>query len=39
MPPPPTIDEAYHFGMFTMRAILDGRARELIDHARVNVTR
>jgi hypothetical protein len=32
-------DEAYHFGMFTMKAVLDGRARELIDLARVNLTR
>jgi pyruvate dehydrogenase (quinone) len=30
---------AYQFGMFTMTAVLDGRARELIDLARVNLTR
>jgi pyruvate dehydrogenase (quinone) len=39
MPPKTTIEEAYHFGMFTMKAVLDGRARELIDLARVNLTR
>jgi pyruvate dehydrogenase (quinone) len=39
MPPKTTVDEAYHFGMFMMKAVLDGRARELIDLARVNLTR
>jgi pyruvate dehydrogenase (quinone) len=39
MPPKTTLDQAYHFGMFTMKAILDGRATELIDLARVNVMR
>ncbi len=37
MPPKTTIGEAYHFGMFTMQAVLDGRARELIDLAKVNL--
>ena len=32
-------DEAYQFGMFTMTALLDDGARELIDLARVNLTR
>jgi pyruvate dehydrogenase (quinone) len=39
MPPKTTLDQAYHFGMFTMKAILDGRATELIDLAKVNLTR
>jgi pyruvate dehydrogenase (quinone) len=39
MPPKTTADEAYHFGMFMMKAVLDGRARELVDLARVNLTR
>jgi pyruvate dehydrogenase (quinone) len=39
MPPKTTADEAYHFGMFTMKAVLDGRARELVDLAKVNLWR
>jgi pyruvate dehydrogenase (quinone) len=39
MPPKTTIGEAYHFGVFMMAAVLDGRARELIDLAKVNLTR
>jgi pyruvate dehydrogenase (quinone) len=39
MPPKTTLDQAYHFGMFTMKAVLDGRGAELIDLARVNLTR
>jgi pyruvate dehydrogenase (quinone) len=39
MPPKTTMDQAYHFGMFTMKAVLDGRATELIDLAKVNLTR
>jgi pyruvate dehydrogenase (quinone) len=39
MPPKTTVDEAYHFGMFMMKAVLDGRAHELIDLAKVNLTR
>jgi pyruvate dehydrogenase (quinone) len=39
MPPTTTIDEARHFGMFMMKAVLDGRAGELIDLAKVNLTR
>jgi pyruvate dehydrogenase (quinone) len=39
MPPKTTADQAYHFGMFTMKAVLDGRARELVDLARVNLRR
>jgi pyruvate dehydrogenase (quinone) len=39
MPPTTTIDEAHKFGLFMMKAVLDGRAGELIDLARVNLTR
>src|SRR5246127_3571329 len=39
MPPKTTVDEAYHFGMFTMKAVLDGRAAQLIDLAKVNLHR
>jgi len=39
MPPKTTLDQAYHFGMFTMKAVLDGRAGELIDLAKVNLSR
>ena len=39
MPPKTTLDQAYHFGMFMMKAVLDGRATELIDLAKVNLTR
>jgi pyruvate dehydrogenase (quinone) len=39
MPPKTTLDQAYHFGMFTMRAVLDGRAKELVDLANTNLWR
>jgi len=39
MPPTTTFDEAHHFGMFMLKAVLDGRAKELIDLAKVNLTR
>jgi pyruvate dehydrogenase (quinone) len=39
MPPKTTVDEAYHFGMFMMKAVLDGRATQLIDLAKVNLAR
>jgi len=39
MPPKATLEQAYHFGMFTMKAVLDGRAAELIDLAKVNLLR
>jgi pyruvate dehydrogenase (quinone) len=38
MPPKTTLDQAYHFGMFTMKAVLDGRASQLIDLAKVNLS-
>jgi pyruvate dehydrogenase (quinone) len=37
MPPTTTLDEATKFGLFMMKAVLDGRARELIDLAKVNL--
>ena len=39
MPPKTTLDQAYHFGTFMMKAVLDGRASQLIDLAKVNLTR
>jgi pyruvate dehydrogenase (quinone) len=39
MPPKTTLDQAYHFGMFTMKAVLDGRAKELVDLAKTNLWR
>ena len=39
MPPKTTSTQAYHFGMFLMKAVLDGRAGELIDLAKVNFVR
>jgi pyruvate dehydrogenase (quinone) len=39
MPPKTTMDEAKKFGIFMMRAILDGRASQLVDLAKVNLTR
>ena len=39
MPPTTTFGEARQFGLFMMKAVLDGRAGELIDLARVNLTR
>src|SRR5882757_1221603 len=39
MPPTTTVDQAKHFGLFMMKAVLDGRAHELIDLARVNIDR
>ena len=39
MPPVTTLDEAHHFGLFMMRAVLDGRCNELIQLAKENLTR
>ncbi|RFU48567.1 ubiquinone-dependent pyruvate dehydrogenase [Paraburkholderia sp. DHOC27] len=39
MPPKTTVEEAWHFGLFLMQAVMDGRGRELIDLAKVNLTR
>jgi len=37
MPPKATLDQAFHFGVFTLKAVMDGRAGELIDLARTNL--
>jgi pyruvate dehydrogenase (quinone) len=39
MPPTTTFDEAKHFGLFTMKAVLDGRFAQLIDLAKSNLSR
>jgi pyruvate dehydrogenase (quinone) len=39
MPPTITVDEAHKFGVFMLKAVLDGRAGELIDLAKVNLLR
>jgi pyruvate dehydrogenase (quinone) len=39
MPPKTTLTQARGFGLFLMRAVLDGRATQLIDLAKANLTR
>ena len=39
MPPVTTLDQAHHFGLFMLKAVLDGRAAQLIDLANVNLLR
>ncbi|WP_339508288.1 ubiquinone-dependent pyruvate dehydrogenase [Pseudomonas sp. RL_35y_Pfl2_P42] len=39
MPPKTTFAEAQGFGLFMLKAVLDGRARQLIDLAKVNLVR
>jgi pyruvate dehydrogenase (quinone) len=39
MPPKTTLDQAQHFGMFMLKAVLDGRATQLVDLAKVNWAR
>jgi pyruvate dehydrogenase (quinone) len=39
MPPTTILDEAHKFALFMMKAVLDGRAGELIDLAKVNLAR
>jgi pyruvate dehydrogenase (quinone) len=39
MPPTTTFEEAHKFGMFMLKAVLDGRGSELIDLAKVNLRR
>jgi pyruvate dehydrogenase (quinone) len=39
MPPKTELAEVHKFGLFMMRAVMDGRARELIDLAKVNWVR
>ena len=39
MPPKTKLDDAQHFGMFLIKAVLDGRGTQLIDLARTNLIR
>jgi len=39
MPPVTTLDEAHKFGVFMLKAVLDGRGAELIDLAKSNLDR
>lgn len=39
MPPKTTLGEAKEFGLFMLKAVMDGRASELIDLAKVNLLR
>ena len=39
MPPKTTPDQAYKFGTFLLKAVLNGRGTQLIDLAKVNLTR
>ena len=39
MPPNTTLEEAGHFGMFLMKAVLDGRIGQLVDLTKSNLTR
>jgi pyruvate dehydrogenase (quinone) len=37
MPPRTTLEQVTNFGLFTLRAVMDGRASQLIDLARTNL--
>jgi pyruvate dehydrogenase (quinone) len=37
MPPKATLEQATSFGLFTLKAVMDGRAAQLIDLARTNL--
>lgn len=39
MPPTTTIEEAWKFSLFMMEAVMDGRGKEVVDIAKVNLTR
>ena len=39
MPPPTTADQAHNFGLFMLRAVMDGRRQQLVDLAKVNLFR
>jgi pyruvate dehydrogenase (quinone) len=39
MPPKTTLEQAHNFGLFMMKAVLDGRAAQLINLAEVNLLR
>jgi pyruvate dehydrogenase (quinone) len=37
MPPKATVEQAAHFSLFALKAVMDGRAGQLIDLARTNL--
>jgi pyruvate dehydrogenase (quinone) len=37
MPPKATFDQALHFSLFMAKAVMDGRATQVIDLARTNL--
>jgi pyruvate dehydrogenase (quinone) len=39
LPPKTTLEQAYRFNLFMLKAVLDGRATELVDLARTNLLR
>jgi len=39
MPPVTTLDEAHKFGVFMLKAVMDGRGDQLIDLAKTNFVR
>jgi pyruvate dehydrogenase (quinone) len=39
MPPTTTADQAHKFGLFMLRAVMDGRRQQLVDLAKVNLFR
>jgi pyruvate dehydrogenase (quinone) len=39
MPPTTTFDEAKHFGVFTLKAVMDGRFNELVDLGKTSLLR
>jgi pyruvate dehydrogenase (quinone) len=39
MPPVTTIDEAWRFGLFMLRAVIDGRGQRIANRAKVNLLR
>jgi pyruvate dehydrogenase (quinone) len=39
MPPATTVSQAYNFGVFMLRAVMDGRDQQLVDLAKVNLLR
>jgi hypothetical protein len=39
MPPATTGQQAYNFGLFMLRAVMDGRGQQLVDLAKVNLLR
>jgi pyruvate dehydrogenase (quinone) len=39
LPPKTTLDQAYAFNLFLLKAVMNGRANELIELAKVNIRR